>query len=116
MSNYLSKALNPRTHNLEQVHMWDNWFRQYEYGVRFSDGNVYPANHVLVFHPNDSENNDVIRVSYQNQQATFLRDAQGSFQYGLGDSSGFAGNTLEKACESFKKAVDRQMRNVGEVV
>lgn len=99
MSNYLSKALNPRTHKIEEVHMWDDWFRQHEYGVRFSDGNVYPENQIVCIHPDDLDAEDV-RVIYQREaDIVYLTDS--GYMY-----DGEAHRTLAEACVMFKIDVD----------
>lgn len=104
MSNYLSKALNPRTYKIEQVHIWDDWFHQHEYGVRFSDGNVYPENQIVCIHPDDLYAEDV-RVFYQGEFGIIFSTPSG-YLY-----SGMYHKTVADACVNFKIDVDDMRRN-----
>lgn len=46
MSNFFKKTKNPRTGKWEQAAYLDNYFGARIYGVRFSDGKVYPESAV----------------------------------------------------------------------
>lgn len=41
MSNYLGKAINPKTGQEEECEFLDDYFGPRQYGVRFKDGEVY---------------------------------------------------------------------------
>jgi len=43
MSNYGSKALNPLTGKYEECMMLDDYYGKHRFGMRFSDGNIYPV-------------------------------------------------------------------------
>ena len=42
MSNYIAKAINPKTNKEEEAEFLDDYYGKHKYGVRFSDGKVYP--------------------------------------------------------------------------
>lgn len=42
MSNFTRKAINPKTGKEEIAEFLDDYFGQHLYGVKFSDGLVYP--------------------------------------------------------------------------
>lgn len=55
MSNYIATAINPVTGVIEQAEFLDDYFGWHRYGVRFSDGKVYPIEEVKVPEPPVSE-------------------------------------------------------------
>jgi len=46
MSNYLGKAKNPNTGNLEDCEFLDDFYGKRQYAVRFKDGTTYPESEV----------------------------------------------------------------------
>jgi len=46
MSNYLGKANNPNTGNLEDCEFLDDFYGKRQYAVRFKDGTTYPESEV----------------------------------------------------------------------
>jgi len=46
MSNYLGKAKNPNTGNLEDCVFLDDFYGKRQYAVRFKDGTTYPESEV----------------------------------------------------------------------
>lgn len=113
MSNYQSKALNPRNHLLEQVSMLDDFYGKHKFAVAFQDGSKYPDNQVVCIHPNDLDAEDV-RVFYQRYVATIKRSRHKGF-YGFlyvnNKAQHFDGRTLDAACVEFKNTVDDMRRN-----
>jgi hypothetical protein len=48
MSNYYSKAINPETGKLEEAVFLDDYFGKHEYGVKFSNGNLYKIKDIKI--------------------------------------------------------------------
>lgn len=46
MSNFFSRAIHPETGEVEQVEYLDDYYGRHRYGVRFSDGMVFPESDV----------------------------------------------------------------------
>lgn len=46
MSNFLQKAIHPKTGNIEPAQMLDDCFGHHRYGVLFRDGSLYQARDV----------------------------------------------------------------------
>jgi len=93
MSNYQSKALNPRNGTVEVVSMLDDYYSKHQYAVAFQDGSKYPENQVVCIHPNDLDAEDA-RVYYQGESG-MIWGVEGGFLY---DGNTF--NTFADACGS----------------
>ena len=46
MSSFNSKAINPITKKEEDAEFLDDYYGSHKYGVRFSDGRVYPREEI----------------------------------------------------------------------
>jgi len=53
MSNYLGKANNPNTGNLEDCEFLDDFYGKHQYAVRFKDGTTYPESEVKALPMNE---------------------------------------------------------------
>ena len=104
MSNYQSKALNPRNGTVEVVSMLDDWFGKHQFAVAFQDGSKYPENQVVCIHPNDLDAEDV-RVFYQGESAVIWT------YHGKYLVEGIKHRRFSDACMAFKIAVDQYKKN-----
>lgn len=48
MSNFIHCARNPKTGEIENAAFLDDYFGKHAYGVRFSDGSVYPESEIEI--------------------------------------------------------------------
>ena len=48
MSNYIAEAFHPKTRKVENATWLDNYFGFHKYGVKFSDGSIFPAKDIMV--------------------------------------------------------------------
>lgn len=48
MSHYTARAINPRTHEIEEAMFIDDYYGHHKYGVRFFDDEVYPIEDVEI--------------------------------------------------------------------
>lgn len=55
MSNYKLSVINPKTKKREEASFLDNYFGKHEYGIEFSDGEVYRYDEILT--KNNGEKN-----------------------------------------------------------
>lgn len=46
MSNFYGSAINPKTGEVELAEFMDNYYGRHRYGIKFSDGSVYPETEV----------------------------------------------------------------------
>ncbi len=46
MSSYTAPAIHPRTRKIEQAEYLDDYYGRHRYGVRFSDGTVWPIDQI----------------------------------------------------------------------
>ncbi len=49
MSSYSAEAINPKTGKKEMARFIDDYYGRHEYGVRFSDGEVYKESQLEQF-------------------------------------------------------------------
>ena len=47
MSNFIAKAIHPRTGIVEVAEFLDDYFGKHHYGVRFADGATYSARNII---------------------------------------------------------------------
>lgn len=47
MSNYSSKAINPKTGKEEDADFLDDYFGRHRYGVKFADGEIYEEDKII---------------------------------------------------------------------
>ena len=115
MSNYQSKALNPRNGTVEVVSMLDDYYSKHQYAVAFQDGSKYPENQIVCIHPNDVNDNEYVRICYMGYSAVlFNREVWGGCLYiNSEEDYVFWGRTLDVACVEFKHTVDRYRSNNG---
>lgn len=59
----MSEAHNPLTGKLEDVAMLDDHFGRHNYGVKFSDGNIYPSEGIRF--PLDEDKVEIARSIYE---------------------------------------------------